>query len=144
MKSKMLAPAMLHFLMLFTLSTAEVFNLTDFGAKGDNKTLNTHAFEMAVAAVEKAGGGTLYVPDGVYITAPFNLTSHMILFLSGQAEIRGPTEDQLGPAPDFPLWPVIPAMPSYGQGRDHTGTTLLANCLGIVSKIIVTIHSTSE
>lgn len=42
------------------------FNLTDFGAIGDNATLNTPAFVKAVAAVEKAGGGTLvsaiYVP----------------------------------------------------------------------------------
>ena len=130
MKMRSLAAALLHFLMLSTLSTAETFNLTDFGAKGDNSTLNTHAFEAAVSAVEKAGGGTLYVPDGVYITAPFNLTSHMILFLSGHAEIRGPTKEQLGPSPDFPLWPVIPAMPSYGQGRDHRGLTMLANSPG--------------
>ena len=74
--------------------------------------------------MEKAGGGTLYVPDGVFITAPFNLTSNMVLFLSGNTEIRGPTEKQLGPAPEFPLWPVIPAIPSYGQGRDHTGVAI--------------------
>ena len=106
---------------LLKLSAGKTFKLTDFGAKGDNSTLNTKAFEMAVAAVDKAGGGTLLVPDGVFVTAPFNLTSHMVLYLSGNAEIRGPTKEQLGKAPDFPLWPVIPAMPSYGQGRDHTG-----------------------
>ena len=49
------------------------------------------------------------------------MTNHMTLFLSGGATIRGPTEEQLGPSPDFPLWPVIPPLPSYGQGRDHPG-----------------------
>ena len=90
--------------------------------KGDNATLNTAAIEQAVATISKAGGGTLVVPDGVFITAPFNMTSHMTLFLSAKAVLRGPTPEQLGPAPAFPLWPVIEPMPSYGQGRDHPGT----------------------
>jgi polygalacturonase len=97
------------------------FNLTQFGAVGDNATLNTAAFEEGVAAVEKAGGGTLVVPAGIFITAPFNFTSHMTLFLDGNAVVRGPTPAQLGQSPFFPLWPIIEPMPSYGQGRDHGG-----------------------
>ena len=49
------------------------------------------------------------------------MTSSMTLFLSGGATVRGPTAAQLGPSPAFPLWPIIPPMPSYGQGRDHPG-----------------------
>ena len=97
------------------------FNLTQFGAVPDNQTLNTAAFEKAVAAVAKAGGGTLLVPDGSFRTGPFNLTSHMTLFLSGGAERYGPTYAQLGAGPAFSMWPIIPPMPSYGQGRDHIG-----------------------
>jgi|SRR5947209_13658274 len=37
------------------------FILTDFGAIGDGKTLNTDAFKSAVAAIAKAGGGHLIV-----------------------------------------------------------------------------------
>ena len=97
------------------------FDITKYGAKGDNATLNTQSFELAVSAVKQAGGGTVYIPDGIFITAPFNFTSHMTLFLSGKAVIRGPTPEQLGPSPEFPLWPLIEPMPSYGQGRDHPG-----------------------
>ena len=97
------------------------FNLTLFGAKGDNATLNTKAFEAAVARVEAAGGGTLVVPRGAFRTGPFNLTSHMTLFLDAGAAIYGPTFQQLGEGPAFSMWPIIPAMPSYGQGRDHPG-----------------------
>lgn len=82
---------------------------------------NSAAFVKAVAAVKEAGGGTLFIPDGVFITAPFNMTSHMTLYLSGKATVRGPTEKQLGPSPEFPIWPIIDPMPSYGQGRDHVG-----------------------
>eukprot|EP01048_Picozoa_sp_COSAG05_P005957 COSAG05_NODE_370_length_10716_cov_5.748422_1_plen_316_part_00 len=97
------------------------FNLTQFGAVPNNATLNTEAFQRGVAAVARAGGGTLLVPDGAFRTAPFNMTSHMTLFLSGGASIYGPTYAQLGAGPAFSMWPIIPPMPSYGQGRDHIG-----------------------
>ncbi|KAK4786365.1 hypothetical protein SAY86_003054 [Trapa natans] len=44
-----------------------VFNITDFGAVGDGVTVNTEAFERAVAIIEKLGrrgGGQLNVPPG--------------------------------------------------------------------------------
>ena len=98
-----------------------VFNLLEFGAKPDNCTLNTAAFNAAVAAVAAAGGGTLEVPSGVFRTAPFNLTSHMTLLMQPGAVIRAPSAEQLGGGPAFPLWPILPALPSYGTGRDHAG-----------------------
>lgn len=66
-----------------------VFNLTDFGGVGDGVTLNTMAFERAVEAISKRGGGQLNVQRGVWLTAPFNLTSHMTLFLDEGAVILG-------------------------------------------------------
>lgn len=66
------------------------FNLTDFGGVGDGVTVNTEAFERAVAAISKLrkrGGGQLNVPPGRWLTAPFNLTSHMTLFLAEDSEI---------------------------------------------------------
>lgn len=68
------------------------FNLTDFGGVGDGVTLNTAAFERAVLAISKLGkkgGGQLNVPPGYWLTAPFNLTSHMTLFLAESAVILG-------------------------------------------------------
>jgi hypothetical protein len=69
-----------------------VFNLTDFGAVGDGTTLNTRCFEEAVAAIEKRanyGGAQLNVGPGRWLTAPFNVTSHMTLFLAQGATIVG-------------------------------------------------------
>ncbi|CAK9159227.1 unnamed protein product [Ilex paraguariensis] len=68
------------------------FNLTDFGGVGDGLTINTEAFERAVSAISrlgKKGGGQLNVPAGHWLTAPFNLTSHMTLFLAEDAVILG-------------------------------------------------------
>lgn len=69
-----------------------MYNLTDFGAVGDGKTVNTEAFERAIAAIkiyEDKGGGQLNVQAGLWLTAPFNLTSCMTLFLEEGAVILG-------------------------------------------------------
>ncbi|KAG9458041.1 hypothetical protein H6P81_002549 [Aristolochia fimbriata] len=92
------------------------FNLTDFGGVGDGVTTNTEAFEKAVAAIarlRKKGGGQLNVQAGVWLTAPFNLTSHMTLFLAEDAVILGIEDEK--------YWPLMPPLPSYGLGREHPG-----------------------
>ncbi|CAK9134228.1 unnamed protein product [Ilex paraguariensis] len=90
-----------------------VFNLTDFGAVGDGVTVNTRAFERAVSEIEKRGGGQLNVQPGVWLTAPFDLTSHMTLFLAENAVILGIDDEK--------YWPLMPPLPSYGYGREHRG-----------------------
>ncbi|XP_047338937.1 probable polygalacturonase [Impatiens glandulifera] len=93
-----------------------VFNLTDFGGIGDGVKVNTEAFEMAVHAISKLvknGGGQLNVMAGVWVTAPFNMTSHMTLFLAEGAVILGIDDEK--------QWPLMPPLPSYGMGRDHSG-----------------------
>ncbi|KAG2303784.1 hypothetical protein Bca52824_032435 [Brassica carinata] len=64
----------------------------DFGGVGDGVTVDTEAFERAVVEISKlggSGGGQLNVPPGQWLTAPFNLTSHMTLFLAEDSEILG-------------------------------------------------------
>jgi len=67
---------------------AQVFNLKDFGGTGDGKTLNTAAFHQAVAAADHAGGGTLIIPAGTYLTGPFDLCSSLNLHLDAGATIQ--------------------------------------------------------
>ena len=42
------------------------FNVLNYGAKGDDKTDNTAAFSACLKAVIEAGGGRMFLPDGVY------------------------------------------------------------------------------
>ncbi|OAY76425.1 putative polygalacturonase [Ananas comosus] len=91
----------------------KVFYLSEFGGVGDDAALNTDAFERAVREIERVGGGKLVVEPGVWLTAPFNLTSHMTLYLTEGAVIKGVT--------DKDLWPLMPPLPSYGQGRELSG-----------------------
>ncbi|PWA48356.1 pectin lyase-like superfamily protein [Artemisia annua] len=93
-----------------------VVNITDFGGVGDGVTVNTVAFERAVfyiSKVAKKGGGQLNVPAGKWLTAPFNLTSHMTLFLDQDAVILAVDDEK--------VWTLMPPLPSYGYGREHPG-----------------------
>ena len=47
----------------------DVYNVRAFGAKGDSKTDDTTAFQAALEAAAKAGGGTVYAPRGNYFFA---------------------------------------------------------------------------
>jgi len=71
------------------VASPPVYDLREFGAVGDGRTVNTASFEAAVAAIAERGGGRLTVPAGRWLTAPFNLTSRMTLFLAAGAEILG-------------------------------------------------------
>ncbi|KAK2458037.1 putative polygalacturonase [Trifolium repens] len=90
--------------------------LTDFGAVGDGKTLNTKAFNSAITKLSqyaKDGGALLIVPPGKWLTGSFNLTSHFTLFLQKDAVILGSQDES--------EWPQLPVLPSYGRGRDAAG-----------------------
>lgn len=42
------------------------FNVLDYGAVGDDKTDNTKAFSACLDDIIKAGGGKMYIPNGIY------------------------------------------------------------------------------
>lgn len=53
------------------------FNLNDFGAVGDGKTLNTEAFKKAINSISEQGGGRLIVPAGIWLTGPIEIKSNL-------------------------------------------------------------------
>lgn len=63
------------------------FLITKFGAKGDGKTLNTAAFEKAIAACTKSGGGRVVVPSGNFFTGAIHLKSNVNLHLQDSAKL---------------------------------------------------------
>jgi polygalacturonase len=67
---------------------ANTVNLADFGGSGDGITLNTVAFEKALAALADKGGGKLVVPPGIWLTGPIHMRSHINLHLERGALIQ--------------------------------------------------------
>jgi polygalacturonase len=62
-------------------------NIKDFDAKGDGKTIDSHAINHAIEVLASRGGGTLYFPPGNYLSYSIRLKSHIRLFLDAGARI---------------------------------------------------------
>ena len=62
-------------------------SLTEFGGVGDGVTDNTAAFQKAISALQKQGGGHLVVPAGIFVTGPISLKDHIDLHLERNAVV---------------------------------------------------------
>ncbi|MGA9659827.1 MAG: glycoside hydrolase family 28 protein [Asticcacaulis sp.] len=60
----------------------DLFDIRDFGAKGDPHTPDTDAINAAIKAAHNAGGGTVVIPSGRYLSFSIHLQSHVSLRLS--------------------------------------------------------------
>ncbi len=67
-----------------------VFNILDYGAHGDGSGNASGAFRAAIAAARKAGGGTVFVPAGTYVTGPIEMVSNLTLYIDAGATLRFP------------------------------------------------------
>ncbi|MCC9019630.1 glycoside hydrolase family 28 protein [Flavobacterium lipolyticum] len=65
----------------------KTYNVNDFGAVADGKTLNTLAFEKAIKACAQNGGGKVLIPDGKYVTGAIHLENNVNLHLDDHAEV---------------------------------------------------------
>ena len=64
----------------------ESVSVKDFGAVGDDNTDNLNAFKNALQYLESIGGGSLYVPAGIYrVSEPIIIRSDIELFGDGAA-----------------------------------------------------------
>ena len=63
------------------------FNVTNYGAVGDGKTMNTSAIQKTIDTASAGGGGTVLIPAGKFLTGPFTLASSINLHLVKNATI---------------------------------------------------------
>lgn len=62
-----------------------------FGARNDGRTLNTEALQQAIDYAASAGGGTVWIPAGDFLTGGLVLHSGITLHLEAGAILRGST-----------------------------------------------------
>src|SRR5581483_6618891 len=68
---------------------ARVYNVRDFGAKGDGQTLDTAAVQAAVDACTRDRGGTVLIPAGDFVIGTLELKSNVTLHLSAAGRLLG-------------------------------------------------------
>lgn len=68
------------------------FNVKKYGAKGNGKRIESPAIQKAIDACHKAGGGTVIVPKGTYLSATIQLKDNVTLHLEKDALILGTTD----------------------------------------------------
>ena len=80
-KFGILSVAFAVILCFCSCNSATVFNVRDFGAKGDGVSIDSPAINMAIEAAAKVGGGTVYFPAGVYSSYSIRLADNVTLEL---------------------------------------------------------------
>ena len=111
-----------------------IFNVRDFGAVGDGKTIDTPSVNRAIEAASSAGGGTVLFPAGEYACYTIRLKSHVSLYLNAGATIlaadvpkEGTTTGGYDPAGPPQAWEAYqdfghnhwPNSLIYGEGLDE-------------------------
>jgi len=80
-------------------SPGTLFNIRESGALGDGKTKDTAAIQAALDRCAAAGGGTVIVPAGEYLTGSLDIKSHTTLRIEKDATLLG--------SPDLDDYPIV-------------------------------------
>src|SRR5947199_4241552 len=89
---------------------AATFNVKDFGAAGDGRKKDTAAIARAIDACAKAGGGTVVVPPGKYLTGALRLKSYVTFEVEAGATLLGSPDPE-----DYPLYESV-----WGDRKEYS------------------------
>ncbi len=70
------------------LTPPQVFDVRQFGAKGDGSTLDTEAIQEALDECGRAGGGIVRFAPGTYLSKPITLRTRTTVQLDGGAALQ--------------------------------------------------------
>lgn len=99
--------SILCFVCSLNLATAQLYDVTTYGAIGDGVTNNTVAIQKAIDECSKTGG-KVYFPGGKFLTATLVLKTNVTLHISSNATILGHPDTKRYPYQD-------PGIHFYGE-----------------------------
>ncbi|MEP6646324.1 MAG: glycoside hydrolase family 28 protein [Saprospiraceae bacterium] len=70
------------------------YNILDYGAKADGKTLNTRQIQFAIDAAYSDGGGRVIIPAGRFLSGSIILKTGVELYLQKKATLLGSTDSR--------------------------------------------------
>jgi len=99
---------LIFLLVSFDIHAVGVYNVCDYGAKGDGKTLDHIAINRAIEAATTSGGGQVLLPPGTYLCGSIRLKSNVDLhlmsgakILASPAELKAYDESEVFGAPEY-------------------------------------------
>jgi polygalacturonase len=107
-----------------------VYNVRNFGAKGDGRFVDTPAINQAIERVAATGGGTLVFPAGTYLCFTIRLKSNVDLYLSGGCTIQAADSPKPGQTSGYnggtydAAEPNDPWTPYQDYGHNHWRNSL--------------------
>lgn len=72
-----------------TPSGEKIYDVREFGARGDGSTLDTAAVQSAIDTATQANGGVVFVPAGNFLIGTIELKSNVTLRLAPQGKLLG-------------------------------------------------------
>ena len=101
---------------------ARVYNIRDYGAKGDGAALDTMALQSAIDACAKDGGGTVLVPAGTFQIGAVDLKSNVTLHIAAGGKLLG--------SADGKQYHAVDAIPLSGDSTLNDGNWALLFAVG--------------
>ena len=98
------------------------YNVRDYGAKGDGKSLDSVALQQAIDACHGDGGGTVLVPAGYFLIGATELKSNVTLHLAAGGTLLG--------VADGSKYPPVNAVPLDGDATLRDGNRALLYAVG--------------
>jgi Glycosyl hydrolases family 28 len=99
-----------------------LYDIADFGAKGDGTTLDTGALQAAIDACHRGRGGTVLVPAGVFVIGTVEMKSNVTLRVAAGGKLLGSADGR--------QYHAAEAIPLHGDatlGDGHVGLIFAAN-----------------
>jgi hypothetical protein len=88
------------------IAAEEMYDVRDYGAKPDGKTLCTASIQKAIESCSEAGGGTVYLPPGTFLSGTIYFKTGVTLKLAAGSTLLGSKNLK-----DYP--PTVQAFRSY-------------------------------
>ena len=99
-----------------------IYDIRQYGAVGDGKTLNTKAVQAAIDACASNQGGTVLVPAGIFVIGAVELRSSVTLHLAAAARLLG--------SRDAAQYHAVEAIPTHGDTTLNDGNWALIYAVG--------------
>jgi polygalacturonase len=108
-----------------------VFDIRTYGAVGDGKTVASPAINKAIEAAAAAGGGTVCLPAGTWLSFSIRLKSHINLYLSQGCTLLAADSPKAGETTGYnggtydAAEPNEPWTPYQDYGHNHWHNSLI-------------------